>query len=569
MSHGIKRALLHTPTLLATIVISLALAYAGGMAARALRLPPLVGYLFAGIVVGPFTPGIVADQALTSELAEIGVALLLFGVGLHFSLADLVSVWRIAVPGALVQLAASTALGFAVGHWLGLTAPASAILGLSLAIASTAVATRALEERGRLHTLAGRAALGWLVMQDIVVILTLVLLPPSGDVARIAPWELFLTLGRKLLEVAGFILVVLLFGRRFIPWALARTARDGSRELFRLAVIVVALGVAYGSATLLGISLALGAFFAGIVVAESDVSEQAAAESVPVQQIFTVLFFVSVGMLFDPAVLVDAPLTLLGLVATIVVGNSVFTFLMLIAVRRTPRTAASLAATLAQIGEFSFILTGVAVSRGLLSNEMRDLVLAAALVSILVNPFLWPLADKAAERIEASPRMRRWQAGPKETRARHAMPPLKDHAIIIGHGRVGSVVADALAREGIQYVVIEQNLRLAEQLRRDGVPVIYGDAGWPEVLGAARPEAARLLVVAVPDRGAVRRIIAAAQEVNPKLDLVVRTHSDEELAWLDARAVGYAVMGERHTANEISDYALKSFGRKRRARGPV
>jgi monovalent cation:H+ antiporter-2, CPA2 family len=561
--------LVHGSSFIATIVVSLALAYAGGMAARTLRLPPLVGYLFAGIVVGPFTPGFVADQKLTAELAEIGVALLLFGVGLHFSLADLAAVWRIAVPGALVQVTASTALGFAVGGWLGLPPFPAVLLGLSLAIASTAVATRALEERGRLRTLPGRAALGWLVMQDIIIILALVLLPDSANFAGDTVLDLLLKVGRKLLELAGFVIVVLLVGRRFIPWALARTARDGSHELFRLAVIVVALGVAYGSSVLIGVSLALGAFFAGIVVAESDVSDQAAAESVPVQQIFTVLFFVSVGMLFDPMVLVRAPLTLLGLVATIIVGNGVLTFVLLAALRMAPRTAASVAATLAQIGEFSFILTGLAVGRALLPGEMRDLVLAAALVSILVNPFLWGIADKAAALIESSPRLRRWQAGAKEAQARHAVPQLEDHAIIIGHGRVGSVVAAELAREGVPYVVIEQNLKLAQQLRREGVQVVYGDAGWPEVLGAARPEAARLLVIAVPERGPVRRIVAAAREANPELDVVVRTHSDEEAAWLARQAVGYAVMGERHTANEISDYALKSFGRSPRPRRAV
>jgi CPA2 family monovalent cation:H+ antiporter-2 len=561
--------LLHGSSFIATIVVSLAFAYAGGIAARALRLPPLVGYLCAGIVVGPFTPGFVADQKLTGELAEIGVALLLFGVGLHFSLADLAAVWRIAVPGALLQVVASTALGFAVGGWLGLAPLPAVVLGLSLAIASTAVATRALDERGRLRTLPGRTALGWLVMQDIIVILALVLLPGREGFAGDAPLDLLLRLGRKLLEVAGFVIAVLLVGRRFIPWALQRTARDGSHELFRLAVIVVALGVAYGASVLIGVSLALGAFFAGIVVAESDVSDQAAAEAIPVQQIFTILFFVSVGMLFDPMVLIGAPLTLIALATTIVAGNGVLTFVLLIALRRAPRTAAAVAATLAQIGEFSFILTGLAVGRGLLGGEVRDLVLAAALVSILVNPFLWRVADKAAAWIEGSPRLRRWQAGPAEAKARRAVPQFEDHAIIIGHGRVGSVVAAELAREGVPYVVIEQNLKLAQQLRHDEVPVIYGDAGWPEVLGAARPEAARLLVIAVPEPGSVRRIVAAAREASPEIDIVVRTHTDDEAAWLAKQAVGRTVMGERHTANEISDYALKSFGRTRRVRGAV
>jgi CPA2 family monovalent cation:H+ antiporter-2 len=548
------------PSLVATIVVSLTLAYVGGVAARALRLPPLVGYLVAGIAVGPFTPGFIADQRATAELAEIGVALLLFGVGLHFSVADLVAVWRVAVPGAILQLAVSAGLGMAVGNVMGLGAEGAVILGLAVAVASTAVATRALEQRGRLHAPSGRIALGWLVMQDLVVVAALVVLPdPAGSHPAALAGSAAAAVGLKLAGVIAFVAAMLLIGRRVIPWVLERTARDGSRELFRLAVIVVALGIAYLSATLVGVSLALGAFFAGIVLAESDVSHQAAGESVPVQQIFTVLFFVSVGMLFDPAVLLRATGQLLALLAVIVLGNALAALLVLLALRAAPAAAVEVAASLAQIGEFSFILTGLAVERGLLPAEPRNLVLAASLLSIMANPFLFRLAGILGPRLDRAPLLRRWHSGGRAARTRAAAPLLAAHAIIVGHGRVGSVVAASLGRAGIPYIVIEQNLRFAEQLREEGVPVIYGDAGWPEVLGAARPEKARLLIIAVPDRSATRRIIAAARDANPKIDVVVRTHTGEEADWLAGQAVGRVVMAERHAANEIADYALTSF----------
>jgi CPA2 family monovalent cation:H+ antiporter-2 len=401
-------------------------------------------------------------------------------------------------------------------------------------------------------------------MQDLVVVAALVVLPdPAGSYPATLGGSAASAIGLKLAEVAAFVAAMLLIGRRVIPWVLERTARDGSRELFRLAVIVVALGIAYLSATLAGVSLALGAFFAGIVLAESDVSHQAAGESVPVQQVFTVLFFVSVGMLFDPEVLLRAPGQLVALVAVIVLGNALAALAVLLALRAAPAAAVEVAAALAQIGEFSFILTGLAAERGLFPAEARNLVLAAALLSIMANPFLFRLAGLLAPRLDRAPLLRRWHGGGRAAQMRAAAPQLAAHAIIVGHGRVGSVVASSLGRAGIPYIVIEQNLRFAEQLREEGVPVIYGDAGWPEVLGAARPEKARLLIIAVPDRSATRRVIAAARDANPKIEIVVRTHTGEEADWLAGQAVGRVVMAERHAANEIADYALSSF----RARG--
>lgn len=547
----------HGPSLVATIVISLALAYVGGLAARVVRLPPLAGYLLAGVVIGPFTPGFTANQEVVEQLAEIGVALLLFGVGLHFSLRDLAMVWRIAVPGAVLQVAASAALGYGVARLIGFEAAEAWIFAPCLAVASTVVATRGLEEREQLQSSAGRLALGWLVMQDLIVVGVLVLVS-AGRYEATTAYDVAAGLGLKLVEVLAFAAGMLLLGRRLIPWALARTARDGSHELFRLAVIVSALGIAYLSAVLLGVSLALGAFFAGVVIADSDVSHQAAGESVPVQQIFTVLFFVSVGMLFNPGILAHVPWHIAAVTMAVLVGNGLLTLIILLALRAAPSGAVEVAAALAQIGEFSFILSGTAVAGGLIPPEGRDLVLAAALISILLQPLMLRAAAAAGPRLERLAFLRAWHAGRREARSRDGLPALEGHAIIIGHGRVGSVVAASLRNQGIPYIVIEQDLHFAELLRREGIPVIYGDAAWPEVLDAARPEQARLLIIAVPDKSAARRILAAARRANPGIDVVVRTHSGEEADWL-ARHVGLAVMGEKHTASEMANYALKHF----------
>ena len=544
-----------------TIIVSLVLAYIGGVAARAVRQPPLVGYLLAGVAVGPFTPGFHADQGVIDQLAEIGVALLLFGVGLHFSLRDLAAVWRIAVPGAVLQVAASAALGYLVGRFVGFAPGGSAMLAACLAVASTVVATRGLEQRGQLHSLAGRYALGWLVMQDLVAVSVLVLLPGADAVER-SPAAAALSVGLQLAAVAAFVAAMLLLGRRVIPWALEHTARDGSHELFRLAVLAVALGIAYLSSALVGVSLALGAFFAGVVIAESDVSHQAAGESVPVQQVFTVLFFVSVGMLFDPTVLVRVPLHIAAAAAAVIAGNALVTLLVLLALRTAPRAAAEAAAALAQIGEFSFILSGTAVARGLMPPEGRDLVLAAVLLSILAQPLMFRAMDRVGGRIDALRFLRRWNASRHERRAGEGIHALSGHAILVGHGRVGGVIAESLRAQDIPYVVIEQTLRHAELLRRDGVPVIYGDAAWPEVLEAAGIERARLLAIAIPDGRAVRRIVARARQANPAIDIVARTHSGAEADWLEGQSVGRVVMAEVHTAREMADYALRRLGPK-------
>jgi len=546
--------------LLPTLVASLLVAFIGGFAARAARLSPVFGYLFAGIVLGPFTPGYTVDQKITNELAEIGVALLLFGVGLHFSFDDLLAVRRSAVPGALIQITVATALGYFVSTVLiGLPSSAGWIIGMSLAIASTAVATRALEERGQLAAVAGRVALGWLVAQDIVVILALTLLPVLAAGGEFQFLDFLRELARVLVQIAGFVAIIVVVGRRAIPWLLGHVARVGSRELFTLAVIVVALGIAYGSAMLFGTSLALAAFFAGVALGESDLSHNAAAEALPMQQVFAVLFFVSVGMLFDPMTLLRMPVEIAALLLTIVIGTGLSTILILLALRASPETAALVGASFAQIGEFSFILTDQAVQRGLIDAGGRDLVLAVALIAIVLNPLMFPLARWIARGVAGwtvFARLRRRRGGITV----RGSPFVSDHAILVGHGRVGRTVASALRSHGLSYIVVESDRRLTEKLRAEGTRVIFGDATREEVLAAAHPRSARLIVVALPDAFQARQVIALARKFNPAIETVVRTHSEAEALYLAESGVGLAVMGEREIAVGMSDFALQRLG---------
>ena len=547
--------------LLSTLVVSLAFAFAGGVTARLLRLPPLVGYLVAGMAVGPFTPGFVADQKIATEFAEIGVALLLFGVGLHFSPMDLWRVRRIVIPGALAQIAATAALGGAVGLWILALPPIGAVIvGLATAIASTAVATRSLAERGGLDTPSGRIALGWLVVQDVVVILILVMVPMVArhDPRGASGW--FGAVGRAVLQIAGFVAVMSLVGRRAIPWLLGQVARIGSRELFTLAVIVAALGIATASTALFGVSLALGAFVAGVVLGESDLNHHAAAEALPIQQVFTVLFFVSVGMLIDPVSLVTMLPQIAALLVPVLIGMGLVTLLLLLGLRCSVETAAVVGAAFAQIGEFSFILTELAVGDGLLDASARNIVLATALVAIVFNPLMFRVTATIAPRIASWPPLRRWREAAEPERDPEPTP-LDGHAIVIGHGRVGQIVTDALRRHGLDHVVIENDRAGAERIRAEGRRVIYGDATREGVLAAASPQTARLLVVALPDAFHTRHVITLARRLNPAIETVVRTHSDSEAAHLDIVAgVGLVVMGEREIALGMTAFALENLG---------
>lgn len=550
----------HEFGLLSTLVISLVAAFAGGLFMRVLRLPPLVGYILAGILVGPFTPGLVANQPVASELAEIGVALLLFNIGMHFSFKDLLSVQKIAVPGAFIQVLVTTAGGAFLSYQAFQTsAQASLIIGLSLAIASTAVASRILDEHRQTGALAGRVALGWLVMQDIIVIIALVLLPVLGDLGEAKPAHLFAALGKTFLQITGFAAVMIFGGRRFIPGLLRYVARVGSRELFTLAVIVIALGIAYMSSALFGISLTMGAFFAGVVIGESDLNHHAASEAVSMQQIFTILFFVSAGMLLDPTILTARPVQIVAFVVTVILGTGLLTFALLIWMGLPLQPAALVAGAFAQIGEFSFVLSQIGFRSGLFGPAERDMIMAAAIVSILINPLILFLAKRTARWVDESPRFAAWRS----RRVEHSLADpdqIEGHTILVGHGRVGSVISQVLRENGLRYIVIESDRAIADRLRREGHEVVFGDGARESVCAAALPQRAKLLVLAVPDAYYARQIVRQMRRLNPQIDIVVRTHSDEETKSLNKLGVGLAVMGEREIGFGMATYALFRLG---------
>lgn len=558
----------HETELIALVAVGFALAFVLGFAANRLRLPPLVGYLLAGVAVGPFTPGFVGDPALASQLAEIGVILLMFGVGLHFSPGDLLAVRKISLPGAVAQITAATVMGALLARLWGWPWGQGIVFGLSLSVASTVVLLRALEQRGLVDSAEGRIAIGWLIVEDLAMVLALVLLPTLAGVMGGTPPEggggnVAMAVVVTLAKVAAFLVLMFVVGRRAVPWLLARVARTGSRELFTLSVLAVAMGVAVGAAGLFGVSFALGAFFAGVVISESDLSHQASADALPFQDAFAVLFFVSVGMLFDPGVLVRQPLQVLGAVLIILVGKSLAALAIVLVFRYPARTALVVAASLAQIGEFSFILAGLGVALGLLPQEGYSLVLAGALLSITANPLIFAVATWTERWIRAHPRVADLLERPAG--ALGELPPtvdekgLRDHTVLVGHGRVGAPVALALARQGIPYLVVEQNREEVEALRERGLPALYGDATKPGIVHHARLERARLLIVSSPDAFQARLILEHARKVNPGIDTVVRTHSDEERAHLERSGVGRAVVGERELALAIIRYAFGSY----------
>lgn len=554
----------HQTAFLATIAAALMLALVLGYAAARLRLPPLVGYLAAGVVVGPFTPGYVADTGLAGQLAEVGVILLMFGVGLHFSVRDLLAVRRIAVPGAVARIAVVTAIGALLGHAWGWPWGSALVVGLSLSVASTVVLLRMFEQRGIAQSAAGRVAIGWLIVEDLAMVLVLVLLPAlagalgaSGAGTAPSTTALFVSLGVTLLKVAAFVALMLFVGTRVVPWMLGAVARTGSRELFTLSVLATALGIAFGAALLFGVSFALGAFFAGVVIAESDLSLQAAAEALPLQDAFAVLFFVSAGMVIDPRVLLTDPVAVLGAVLLATVGKSVVSLALLLLLRQPLQIALTASAGLAQIGEFSFMLAALGRSLGLLSHESQSVILAAAIVSIVLNPLALSAADRLGAWIRSRPRL---AAALERTRSA-PLPPvgessLREHAVIVGFGRVGSTIGSALDDAGVPYVVIESDREWVEALRARGVEAIFGDATRPGILEHAGVARARMLIVAAPGSYQVREVIRRARAINPAIDVVVRTHTESEHDWLESQGVGLAVMGERELALGMARYAL-------------
>ncbi|WP_282297408.1 YbaL family putative K(+) efflux transporter [Stenotrophomonas sp. PS02289] len=548
----------HDADLINIVAVGLGLAFIFGALANKLRLSPLVGYLVAGICVGPFTPGFVADQALANQLAELGVMLLMFGVGLHFSLKDLMAVKAIAIPGAIGQILVATLLGWGLAWLMGWEMLHGIVFGFSLATASTVVLLRAMEERRLLETQRGKIAVGWLIVEDLACVLALVMMPvlagvfgPDAANQTHTVGSVLASIGWTFVQLGLFVAVMLVVGRRVIPWVLERIAGTGSRELFTLSVLAIALGVAFGSAMLFGVSFALGAFFAGMLLNESELSHKAANDSLPLRDAFAVLFFVSVGMLFNPAILIEHPWQVLATAAIIMFGKSAAAFFIVRAFGHPNGTALTISASLAQIGEFAFIIAGLGVSLKILPPTGQALVLAGALISIMLNPVVFGLLD-------------RWLAKHQETTPQAVeteLPPgpsldLHDHAIVIGYGRVGSALAQVLRDRGVPVLVIDDNKEHVAEAHAAGLPGIRGSAASDKVLAEAHPERAKIAVLAIPQPLEAGETLAKLRALNPGLTLLARAHSDAEVKHLLEHGADGTVMAERELAYSLAEMVM-------------
>ncbi len=553
----------HETPLISLLVAGLGLAFVMGWIAARLRLSPILGYLVAGVIVGPFTPGFVADAKLAAEVAEVGVILLMFGVGLHFSPRELLSVRAVAAPAALIQILVVTGIGAIIGVMLGWTVAGGVVFGLALSVASTVVSLRALQERREMQTEKGRLTVGWLVIEDFAMVLAMILLPTwatlrgeidaGGAVTALdfqdAASAIALTFGKVIL----FVLIMLVAGRRFVPWLLHQVVHSGSRELFRLAVLAIALGVAYAAAAIFDISLALGALFAGLVMAESELSQQAANETLPLRDAFAVLFFVSVGMLFDPMILLRNPGPLIATVVVIVIVRTVLGYALLRLLAQPRNAALSITASRSQIGEFSFIIAGLGASLGLLPEAGRDLVLGGAIISICLTPAVTWLAD----RLSTAPSEPTASPGPVANAV-----PRPARAVLVGHGRVGSVIAAALEADGAEFAVIEDKEELAVQLNGRGVFAVAGNAASADRMRTAGVERADLLFVTVPDGFEAGRIVEAAREINPAITIFARAHSAAESEHLRALGADLIVSGEKEIADAMIAASMALISRK-------
>jgi monovalent cation:H+ antiporter-2, CPA2 family len=564
----------HETGLITTITLALAAAFVGGFVASRLRMPSIVGYLLAGVAIGPFTPGFVADGSITQQLAEIGIVLLMFGVGIHFSLRDLLSVRGIVVPGALIHGLLTTLLGVGLGLWWGWGLGGGLVLGLAISVASTVVLLRALGERGELESPQGRIALGWLIVEDLRTVLVLVLLPALagslganeiGAHGSIGSESVLLAAALVTGKVVVLGALVMVVGNRVVPYLLVQVARTGSRELFTLGVLAIALGIAYMSSEVFGVSLALGAFLAGAVVSESDFSHQAAADALPLRDAFAVLFFVSVGMLFDPSFLLTSPVHALAVLLVIMVGKPLLAAITVLAFGYPIRAVLTVAAGLGQIGEFSFILAAIGRTLGILPEEGYALILVGALFSITLNPLIFRTIGPIESWLRAHPAIASRLAWRKPGKlamlpqnGEEVMP--RGHAIICGFGRVGSVVGESLRRRGFPYVVVELSRRRVESMRAQGIPALYGDASNPHILDASNLSGARILVVALPDPAATRQIVNYAKKVAPRLGIVARSHSATEREYLYAAGAREVVVGETELALEMTRHTLHRFG---------
>lgn len=564
----------HDVNLISTIAAGFGLAMIFGFIAARLRMPPLVGYLVAGILIGPTTPGFVADMSLAMQLAEIGVMLLMFGVGLHFSLADLMAVKRIAIPGAIAQICVAVLLGTALAYMWDWQLIEAVLFGLCLSVASTVVLLRALEARGILSSMTGQITVGWLIVEDLVMILVLVLLPTVSSFTNSNPadsntvaattQDLWLAVGLTLAKVSTFIALMLIVGRWLLPKVLWLVARIGSRELFTLTVLACALGVAFGAAKLFDVSFALGAFFAGMMMRESEFSHRAAEESLPLRDAFAVLFFVSVGMLFEPSVIWTQPFKLMLVVLIIMLGKTLIAIAIVLLFRYPLNTALTVGASLAQIGEFSFILAGLAISLKLLPVEGQSLILAGAMISIAFNSALFsginPLQKWLVKNSAWARKIESRRDSTSELPLSTAQSSLTGQVVIVGYGRVGKRIGAELRKHNISFVVAEQNREIVDKLRNEGISAVSGDATTPEVLIQAHIARAALLVIATPDILDVRKIVETARTLNPTIGVVLRTHNDEEAQLLEIDTQGTVFLGENELAKGMTQHILTQFG---------
>ncbi len=551
-------------SLIATIAAAFTLALAFGFITEKIGIPALVGYLLAGIVISPTTPGFAGDLHIAGQLSEIGVMLLMFGVGLHFSIKDLLRVKKIAIPGAVFQMGIATALGVVVASLWGWDLGASLVFGISLSCASTVVLIKALERQGILESMNGRIAVGWLVVEDLVTVIVLVLLPALAsllDPSR-APQpavSLLFDLGKTMLQVGGFIAVMLLVGKRLIPRVLWMIARTGSRELFTLAVITSAIGIAFGAALLFNVSFALGAFFAGVVLRESELSNRAAKESLPLQDAFSVLFFVSVGMLLDPRVLVENPGAVLAVVGIIVLGKSLAAIALVLLMRYPLNSALTIAASLAQIGEFSFILAGLGLSLGLIPKLGFSLISAGAFISIALNPFVFrlvePLRGWLLARSSTARSLEQLQDPMAELPMSTERKYLQGQVVIVGYGVIGKTLADALLRRQIPFVIAEQNRETVAKLREAGIAAVYGDAVEPAVLIQAHVAEASLLVITANDPVAIGKMVETARALNPEIGIMVDAEDLSTAQILEGAQLGQVFFSDRL----VADAMLKSI----------
>jgi CPA2 family monovalent cation:H+ antiporter-2 len=566
----------HDISLITTIAVALGLAMILGFIAVRLRMPPLIGYLIAGIIVGPATPGFIADVQLTSQLAEIGVMLLMFGVGLHFSIDDLMSVKRIAIPGAIIQIVLATIFGGVAGLWWGWSPGEALVFGLALSVASTVVLLKALEERGLIDSINGRIAVGWLVVEDLILVLVLVLLPSFATILGGHPiadghhagssHSVFVTVLITLGKVVAFVAFMLIVGKRLLPRFLWSVAGTGSRELFSLCVIATAVGVAYGSAMLFDVSFALGAFFAGMMLRESEFSHRAADDSLPLRDAFAVLFFVSVGMLFDPRILVEEPLKVFVVIFIIMFGKTLAAMALVLAFRYPLNTALTVGASLAQIGEFSFILAGLSMSLGLMNETAHNLILAGAIASIALNSAMFATLEPLQRWIRSHSEFARKLELREDPLAVLPMSVdetfLAGQVVLVGYGRVGRRIASAMTHNNIPFVVVETNRGAVEQLRSQNIAAVCGNAADPGVLIQAHIARAGLLIAATSNTFHVRKMIEIARTLNPTIETVVRTHNEEEANLWTKENIGKIFLSEQQLAEGMTEYVLERMGKQ-------